>query len=77
MKYHAAKMDEVNKVIRDLWQITYRGNDIDTIEIVSDHSSDRTRNYNYRVWQLVDYSIPFRVSHRDILWPGYHEEGCH
>jgi hypothetical protein len=49
MKYHSAKMDEINKVIRDLWQITYKGNDIDTIEIVSDHAEQGTRIYNYRV----------------------------
>ena len=25
MRYHKIKMDEINKIIRDLWQQTYRG----------------------------------------------------
>ncbi|XP_065178935.1 DNA repair protein RAD50-like [Sycon ciliatum] len=55
MRYHGLKMGEINRIIRDLWMKTYRGNDIDTIEIVSDVEEDaekRTtarRSYNYRV----------------------------
>ena len=26
MKYHTMKMDEINKIIRDLWRNTYKGN---------------------------------------------------
>lgn len=26
MKFHANKMEEINKVLRDLWQSTYQGN---------------------------------------------------
>jgi DNA repair protein RAD50 len=43
-------MEEINKIIKELWQTTYKGNDISTIEIRAD--SDETsgrRNYNYRV----------------------------
>ncbi|KAJ8311256.1 hypothetical protein KUTeg_011191 [Tegillarca granosa] len=36
MSYHNLKMTEINKIIRDLWRNTYRGNDIETIEIRSD-----------------------------------------
>jgi len=36
MRYHAMKMEEINKIIRELWQATYKGQDIDTIKIRSD-----------------------------------------
>lgn len=50
-RYHAVKITEINRIIRDLWQLTYRGNDIETIEIKSDVASATTkgRSYNYRV----------------------------
>jgi DNA repair protein RAD50 len=45
---------EINNIIRELWQITYRGGDIDTIEIQSGQekksgNSTATKSYNYRV----------------------------
>ncbi|EPY84907.1 hypothetical protein CB1_000434001, partial [Camelus ferus] len=51
------KMEEINKIIRDLWRNTYRGQDIEYIEIRSDadenvSASDKRRNYNYRVVML-------------------------
>lgn len=51
------KMEEINKIIRDLWRSTYRGQDIEYIEIRSDadenvSASDKRRNYNYRVVML-------------------------
>lgn len=57
MSFHALKMDTINKSIRELWQTTYRGNDIDEIEIMSDGDGTSgkaataitKRNYNYRV----------------------------
>ncbi|RKP14620.1 P-loop containing nucleoside triphosphate hydrolase protein [Piptocephalis cylindrospora] len=55
MKYHSLKMEEINKVIRELWVNTYQGSDIDTIEIRSESDkpktggSSLTRSYNYRV----------------------------
>ncbi|CAL8106543.1 unnamed protein product [Calicophoron daubneyi] len=57
LAYHAAKMADLNKIIRELWRTTYRGNDIDYIEICSEEenaSSAETvmrarRTYNYRV----------------------------
>ena len=39
MKYHSLKMDEINKIIREIWTSTYQGADIDTIEIRADHDA--------------------------------------
>ncbi|XP_061473042.1 DNA repair protein RAD50 [Rhineura floridana] len=54
MSFHSMKMEEINKIIRDLWRSTYRGQDIEYIEIRSDadenvSASDKRRSYNYRV----------------------------
>uniref|UniRef100_A0A3Q2YKC7 RAD50 double strand break repair protein n=1 Tax=Hippocampus comes TaxID=109280 RepID=A0A3Q2YKC7_HIPCM len=54
MKFHSMKMDEINKIIRDLWRSTYRGQDIEYVEIRSDVDENssagvRRRIYNYRV----------------------------
>ncbi|KAL9644966.1 hypothetical protein ABK040_004459 [Willaertia magna] len=52
-KYHSMKMAEINEIIKELWQKTYRGNDIDTICIKCDTetstSTTRKSSYNYRV----------------------------
>lgn len=47
MQYHTMKIEEINKILKDLWQATYKGSDIDTIEIRADN--DGTKSYNYRV----------------------------
>ncbi|CAH8586097.1 unnamed protein product [Schistosoma rodhaini] len=56
MSYHAVKMADLNKIIRELWRSTYRGNDIDYIEICSEEDTAAASNvcrarrtYNYRV----------------------------
>lgn len=52
MSYHKHKMAEINKIIKELWRNTYRGQDIDTIEIQSDEdkgTSSKRKSYNYRV----------------------------
>lgn len=50
MKYHSMKMDEINRILRELWNQTYRGTDIDGIEIKCDVSNqNKGRSYNYRV----------------------------
>ncbi|RDW94174.1 MRX complex DNA-binding subunit [Aspergillus mulundensis] len=50
MKYHGIKMEEINAIIGELWQKTYRGTDVDTILIRSDNENARgNRSYNYRV----------------------------
>jgi DNA repair protein RAD50 len=53
-QYHMMKIREINKIIRELWQQVYRGDDIDRIEISSDQDVDTSggtakRSYNYRV----------------------------
>ncbi|BHF60988.1 DNA repair protein rad50 [Sparganum proliferum] len=67
MSYHAAKMAEVNQIIRDLWRTTYRGNDIDYIEICSEeepfstsgaNATKQRRTYNYRVVMVKASSVP-------------------
>lgn len=52
MQFHTVKMAEVNKIIREYWVATYKGQDIDYIEIRSDADGAvggrATKNYNYR-----------------------------
>lgn len=50
MRFHSMKMEEINKIIRELWQQTYRGQDIDYISIHSDSEGAGTRSYSYKVW---------------------------
>ncbi|KAI0023762.1 AAA domain-containing protein [Xylariomycetidae sp. FL0641] len=53
MKYHAIKMEEVNRIAGELWQNTYQGTDIDTILIKSDSEATGGRSsYNYRVCMM-------------------------
>jgi len=55
LRYHSDKMKVVNSIIRDMWRSTYRGNDIDYIEIKTTDegdticSADKRKTYNYRV----------------------------
>ncbi|PYH42075.1 MRX complex DNA-binding subunit [Aspergillus saccharolyticus JOP 1030-1] len=50
MKYHGLKMEEINAIVGELWQKTYRGTDVDTILIRSDNENAKgNRSYNYRV----------------------------
>ena len=54
MKYHKEKMKVVNKIIRELWKNTYRGNDIDYIKKTEDSEvagagADMKKDHNYRV----------------------------
>jgi DNA repair protein RAD50 len=50
MKFHEMKMEEINKLIRDYWTATYKGVDIETIEIKADvDSKASTRSHNYRL----------------------------
>ena len=55
MKYHKEKMKVVNTIIRELWRSTYKGNDIDYIEIKTTEDNevssgaDKRKTYNYRV----------------------------
>lgn len=49
MRFHTLKMEEINKIIKELWQQTYQGQDIDYIAIRSDAEGAGTRSYSYRV----------------------------
>jgi len=52
MRYHKEKMAEINKTLTQLWQTTYQGHDIDTVQLKHDDESKSTatkRNYNYRL----------------------------
>jgi DNA repair protein RAD50 len=49
-KFHSLKMIEINKIIRELWTKTYKGLDIDTIEIRSEpESKTNSKSFHYRV----------------------------
>lgn len=50
-RYHSLKITQINTIIRDLWTLTYKGEDIRNIEIVSgkDAGGRSSRSYNYRV----------------------------
>ncbi|KAJ4462581.1 putative DNA repair protein RAD50 [Paratrimastix pyriformis] len=63
MRFHSTKMSEVNHLIREIWQQTYQGHDIDYIEIKSDMEKEpktaptaksRARSYTYRVVMVKD-----------------------
>ncbi|XP_058759511.1 DNA repair protein RAD50 [Vicia villosa] len=61
MRFHTMKMEEINKIIRELWQQTYRGQDIDCISIHSDSEGGGTRSYSYRVlMQTGDAELEMR-----------------
>ncbi|KAI9848756.1 MAG: DNA repair protein rad50 [Sclerophora amabilis] len=50
MKYHSLKMEEINRIVEELWKKTYRGTDVDTVLIRSDNENSKAnRSYNYRV----------------------------
>lgn len=50
MKYHSLKMEEINRIIEELWRKTYQGTDVDTIMIKSENEIVKAnKNYNYRV----------------------------
>ncbi len=50
MKYHSLKMEEINRIVEELWKKTYQGTDVDTVMIRSDSDGAKSRSsYNYRV----------------------------
>jgi len=53
MKYHSLKMEEINRIIDELWRRTYQGTDVDTILIKSDSEASKgNKTYNYRVCMI-------------------------
>lgn len=49
MQYHTLKMEEINRIIAELWRNAYQGTDVDSIRIASDSDGKGNRTYNYRV----------------------------
>lgn len=51
LQFHGVKIREINKIIRELWLLTYKGEDILNIEIQSgqEPGSKAAKSYNYRV----------------------------
>mmetsp|Transcript_5721 Transcript_5721/g.7155 ORF Transcript_5721/g.7155 Transcript_5721/m.7155 type:complete len:1412 (-) Transcript_5721:70-4305(-) len=51
LRYHGMKIEDINKIVRELWMLCYKGGDITSIHLVSgqDSGSRATRSYNYRV----------------------------
>lgn len=45
--FHTSKLEEVNATLKDLWTNTYKGSDIDWIEIRTESCGQKT--YNYKV----------------------------
>ena len=37
IRFHQTKMEEINRSTKELWNKTYKGSDIDGIEIKSEH----------------------------------------
>eukprot|EP01083_Nonionella_stella_P000384 1106_1 len=62
IQFHSLKMKEINSVLKELWQQTYRGKDIDCIEIVSEvGATKKKKNYNYNVVMIQgDAALPMR-----------------
>jgi len=57
MKYHEEKMTEINSIIKELWQTTYKGVDIDTICILADAEKKGKRTHKYRVVMVKGDSV--------------------
>ncbi|KAL4437341.1 hypothetical protein ABPG75_004480 [Micractinium tetrahymenae] len=49
LSFHTSKMSDINKIVKELWQKTYRNSDIDYIQIKADQEGAAGRSYNYRV----------------------------
>jgi DNA repair protein RAD50 len=49
LAFHTSKMADINKIVKELWQKTYRNQDIDYIQIRADADHGAARSYNYRV----------------------------
>lgn len=72
MRFHTMKMEEINKIIRELWQQTYRGQDIDYIRIHSDSEGAGTRSYSYKVSkQFVSFLMFIVILLQMLLTPLY------
>jgi len=46
LKFHGMKITEINKIIRELWTLTYKGEDINNIKIVSGDAGSAAKVHN-------------------------------
>ena len=58
------KIEDINKIIRELWLICYKGEDITNIEIVSDGAGKASKSYNYRVVMTKNGCTPLDMRGR-------------
>ena len=81
LAFHTSKMSDINKIVKELWQKTYRGQDIDYIKIKADADHGAARSYNYRVIMVAGgaeldmrgrCSAGQKVGHRCSLAYAYH-----
>lgn len=50
IQYHQSKIEQINSILKSLWQKTYKGNDIETILLKAEPDSmNKGRSYNYRL----------------------------
>uniref|UniRef100_A0A7S4K6V4 Rad50/SbcC-type AAA domain-containing protein n=1 Tax=Odontella aurita TaxID=265563 RepID=A0A7S4K6V4_9STRA len=51
LRYHGMKIQDINKIVRELWTLTYKGEDITNIKLMSDQDkgSKAAKSHNYRV----------------------------
>lgn len=62
MCFHLMNMEEINGILRELWQQTYRGQDIDYISIHSDAEGGGTPSYRYKVKKILELVTFFFVN---------------
>lgn len=54
LTFHTSKMADINKIVKELWQKTYRNSDIDYIQLKADvEGGTAARSYNYRMVMVV------------------------
>jgi len=64
MQYHTLKMKEINQIMKELWQSTYKGNDIESIELRAElKDSGKKRVYQYRV-VMIKSGVPLDMRGR-------------
>jgi len=65
LRFHAIKMQEINRTIRELWEQTYTGGDIDYIEIVAEDVDAQKSK------KPVDHSKRKSYSYKVMMWKGH------
>lgn len=48
LTFHTSRMADINSIVKELWQRTYQGSDIDYIALKADTEGTGSRSYNYR-----------------------------